>query len=270
MAAKTHQFPCLSDNFGVLAARSGDRRHRLHRRPGSRARRGRAQGDRLDADRHPGHASSRRPHRRHRRTEEEIQMPRGRTARRSRAHRRRRCAGGRRRHCEGRQPHRPRARNARPHVRPHLLCVRCRQARLCRRHAVLDRMRPRDRRHARADVELAAQAARAARRHAIPLRSRIHAGEHQVRADDRARQCCAARAREGSRCAARRRQADPAGDNRRGEGRQLLSACGYSRSWPPPSAWLGASPPRSSPRFASARTISDDCSPPPRSSAFST
>ena len=45
-------------------------------------------------------------------------------------------------------------------------CVRRRQARFRRRHAVLDRLRPRDRGHAGDDVGVAAQAARAARRHA--------------------------------------------------------------------------------------------------------
>ena len=42
----------------------------------------------------------------------------------------------------------PRDRDAGPHLGPHLLLVPCRQARVRRRHAVLDRLRPRDRRHA--------------------------------------------------------------------------------------------------------------------------
>ena len=41
-----------------------------------------------------------------------------------------------------------RDRDARPHARPHHLLVSRRQARLRRRHAVLDRLRPRHRRHA--------------------------------------------------------------------------------------------------------------------------
>ena len=50
---------------------------------------------------------------------------------------------------------------------------------------VLDRLRPRDRRHDGADVAVNAEAARAAGRHDGPLRSRIHAGEHPLRQDDR-------------------------------------------------------------------------------------
>ena len=91
-----------------------------------------------------------------------------------------------------------RDRDARPHRGPHHLLVRRRQARLRRRHAVLDRLRPRDRGHARDDVEVAAQAARPAGRHAGLLRPRIHARQHQVRADHRAGQ-------RGARGARRRR-----------------------------------------------------------------
>ena len=41
---------------------------------------------------------------------------------------------------------------------------------------------------------------------AVPLRSRIHAGQHQLRADHRAGQCGFESARQGSRCVARRRK----------------------------------------------------------------
>ncbi len=51
---------------------------------------------------------------------------------------------------------RARDRYARPHRRPYLARIRRRQDRVCRRHAVLDRLRPGDRRHAGADVGLAA------------------------------------------------------------------------------------------------------------------
>ena len=86
-----------------------------------------------------------------------------------------------------------RDRDARPHRGPHHLLVPRRQARLRRRHAVLDRLRPRHRGHAGDDVGVAAEAARSAGRHAGLLRPRIHAGEHQVRADHRAGQRGAAR-----------------------------------------------------------------------------
>ena len=61
-----------------------------------------------------------------------------------------------------------------------------RQARLRRRHAVLDRLRPRDRGHARHDVALAAEAARPAERHRNLLRPRIHRRQYQIRAHHRA------------------------------------------------------------------------------------
>ena len=70
-----------------------------------------------------------------------------------------------------------------------------RQARFRRRHAVLDRLRPRHRGHAGDDVGFAAEAARPAGRHAGLLRPRIHAGQHQLRADHRAEQHGAAGAR---------------------------------------------------------------------------
>ena len=73
-------------------------------------------------------------------------------------------------------------------ARPHHLLVSRRQARLCRRYAVLDRLRPRDRGHAGDDVGVVEEAARSAGRHACLLWPRIHAGQHPLRADHRAGQ----------------------------------------------------------------------------------
>ena len=89
--------------------------------------RGRAQGDRLEAHRHPGHPSPRRPHRRHQGAEGKIQMPRGGADRGSRQD-----SGGRRdrargRQGQGRQALGQRDRDARPHARPHRLLVPRRQ-----------------------------------------------------------------------------------------------------------------------------------------------
>ena len=188
MPAETKLFRCLKDNYGVLHSRPRERRDRRDRRAGGRAGRGRAQGHRLEAHRHPGDAPSRRPHRRHRRAEAEIQLPRGGAEGRGRQNSAGRRDGARGRQGQRRQADGQRDRNARPHRRPHHLLVSRRQARLRRRHAVLDRLRPRDRGHAGDDVGVAEEAARSAGRHAGLLRPRIHAGEHQVRADHRAGQ----------------------------------------------------------------------------------
>ena len=53
--------------------------------------------------------------------------------------------------------------NARPHRGPHLLFLSGGQARLCRRHAVFDRLRPGNRRQSGDDVAVAAQIAQPAR-----------------------------------------------------------------------------------------------------------
>ena len=86
-------------------------------------------------------------------------------------------------------------RNAGPYRRTHQLRVRCRQAGVRGRHAVLDRLRPRDRGQPRNDVAVAAQAARPARRHAHLLRPRIYPGEHSLCPHGRAEQQGARRAR---------------------------------------------------------------------------
>ena len=69
-ACRNQSVPLPEGQLRRAAPRSGERRDRRDRRAGGGADRGRAQGHRLDADRHPGDAPSRRPHRRHRRTEE--------------------------------------------------------------------------------------------------------------------------------------------------------------------------------------------------------
>ena len=73
-------------------------------------------------------------------------------------------------------------RDARPHARPDQLFLPRRQAAVCRRHPVLDRLRPGDRGHAGDDVAVAAQAARAAGRHQAFLRPRIHRRQYPLRA----------------------------------------------------------------------------------------
>ncbi len=145
MAAQTHLFPCLQDNYGVLAARSRERRHRGDRCARGGAGRGRAEGDRLAAHRHPRHPSPRRSHRRHRRAQAAPSLPRRRPARRGGAHPAGRRDRARERQCPRRLAGGARARDAGTHRRPYQLLLPGRQARLRRRHAVLDRLRPRDR-----------------------------------------------------------------------------------------------------------------------------
>ena len=82
-----------------------------------------------------------------------------------------------------------RDRHARPHARPHRLLDAGRRRRLCRRHAVRDRLRPRHRGHARDDVGIALEAGSLARRDGDLLRPRIHRGQCPLRADHRAGQC---------------------------------------------------------------------------------
>ena len=95
--------------------------------------------------------------------------------------------GGRRDRARGRQGFGRKIigqcdRDARPYARPHHLLVSQAPGRLCRRHAVFHRLRPRDRGHAGDDVEVAPKAARPARRHRDLLRPRIHRRQYQVRA----------------------------------------------------------------------------------------
>ena len=256
MPAETKLFLCLKDNYGVLIHDPRERRDRRDRRARGGAGRGRAQGHRLEAHRHPGDASPRRPHRRHRRAEEEAQLPRGGAAGgggEDPAGRRDRARG---RQGQRRQARRERDRDARPHRGPHHLLVPRRQARLRRRHAVLDRLRPRDRRHAGDDVGVAAEAPRSAGRHAGLLRPRIHAGEHQVRADHRAGQRGARGARRGGGEADRRRHSRPFRPRSTRRRRPIRSCAPTCRRSPPPSALPASRPPRCSPRSGRGRTSS--------------
>ena len=188
MPAETKLFRCLKDNYGVLIHDPASGATAAIDAPEAAPIEAALKADRLEAHRHPGDAPPRRPHRRHRRAEAEAQMPRGGAQGRGRenpAGRRDRARG---RQGQRRQSQRQRDRDARPHRGPHHLLVPRRQARLRRRHAVLDRLRPRHRGHDGDDVGVAEEASRSAGRHAGLLRPRVHAGEHQVRADHRAGQ----------------------------------------------------------------------------------
>ena len=99
----------------------GDRRHRC---AGSRTdHRGAGQG-RLDADRHSGHAPSRRPCRRHRRIETAIHLPRRCPARQEGRDQAGRSARQGRRPRDGRRAHRARHRDARSYARSYLVHIR--------------------------------------------------------------------------------------------------------------------------------------------------
>ena len=166
MPAETKLFRCLNDNYGVLIHDPATGATAAIDAPEAAPIEAALKADRLEADRHPGDAPSRRPHRRHRRAEAEAQMPRGGAQGRGREN-----PAGRRDRARGRQGQRrqsqcQRDRDARPHCGPHHLLVPRRQARLRRRHAVLDRLRPRDRGHDGDDVGFAEEAARPAGRHA--------------------------------------------------------------------------------------------------------
>ena len=69
MPAQTHLFPCLQDNYGVLLHDPESGATAAIDAPEAGAGRGRAEGDRLAAHRHPRHPSPRRSHRRHRRAQ---------------------------------------------------------------------------------------------------------------------------------------------------------------------------------------------------------
>src|SRR5438309_1986718 len=97
------------------------------------------------------------------------------------------------------------------------------------RYAVRVRLRAALRRHRRADVRVAAEAARAARRDESVLRARVHAREHRLRQDRRAGQRCAQAARGARPAPARGGQADAAEHARRGKGHQPLPALPRAR-----------------------------------------
>src|SRR5207249_10386176 len=96
-------------------------------------------------------------------------------------------------------------------------------------YAVRVRLRAALRRHRRADVRVAAEAARAARRAESVLRARVHAREHRLRQDRRAGQRCAQGARGARPAPARGGQADAAEHARRGKGHQPLPALPRAR-----------------------------------------
>src|SRR5712691_3789747 len=97
------------------------------------------------------------------------------------------------------------------------------------RYAVRVRLRAPLRRHRRADVRVAAEAARAARRDESVLRARVHAREHRLRQNRRAGQRCAQAARGARPAPARGGQADAAEHARRGKGHQPLPALPRAR-----------------------------------------
>ena len=136
-------------------------------------------------------------------------------------------------------------------------CVRHRQGAVRRRHAVLDRLRPRVRRQLSDDVGLAAEAARPARRLQALLRPRIHRVQRQVRADRRPGQCRAASARRGGR--ALRAENKPTIPSLLGDEKK---ANVFLRADEPSVAaslhMKGATPPRCSANCANARTNPDD------------
>src|SRR5437879_660344 len=97
------------------------------------------------------------------------------------------------------------------------------------RHAVRVRLRAPVRRHRRADVRVAAEAARAARRHQSVLRARVHARQHRLRQNRRAGQRRAQAARGARPAPARGGQADAAEHAGRGKGHQSLPALPRAR-----------------------------------------
>src|SRR2546425_7164197 len=97
------------------------------------------------------------------------------------------------------------------------------------RYAVRLRLRAALRRHRRADVRVAAEAARAARRDESVLRARVHAREHRLRQNRRAGQRGAQGARGARPAPARGGQAHAAEHARRGKGHQPLPALPRAR-----------------------------------------
>src|SRR5216684_5476555 len=92
------------------------------------------------------------------------------------------------------------------------------------RYAVRVRLRAPLRRHRRADVRVAAETARAARRDEGVLRARVHAREHRLRQNRRAGQRSAQATRGARPAPARGGQADAAEHAGRGKGHQSLPA----------------------------------------------
>ncbi len=223
MPAETRLFLCLNDNYGVLLHDPETGATAAIDAPEAAPIEA-ALADRLEAHRHPGDPSSCRPYRRHPGVEGQIPLPRGGAGGGGRQD-----PGGGRDRARGRQGQGRQSvgqcdRDAGPYARPHRLLVSRRQARLRRRHAVLDRLRPRDRGHAGADVALARQAARPARRYRDLLRPRIHCRQYPLCAHHRAGQSGAGGARRAGAPADRGRRADHSGHHRRRETGQSVPA----------------------------------------------
>ena len=256
MPAQTNLFLCLKDNFGVLLHDPAERRDRRDRRAGSRAGRGRAEEHRLAAHRHPGDASSCRPHRRHRRAQSSIT-----NAASSRRAARRRASRMSTRPCgegdtvkvgalEG-----ARHRNAGPHRRA-TSPISSRptsspsSATRCSRSAAAA--------SSKAMPEMMWQSLLKLR--GLPDDTQFYCGHEYTAANIRFaktvepnNKALAARADEVD-AAARRRQADHPGDDRRGEGGQSVPARRRCRRWRNRSASPAARRGRCSRKSASART----------------
>ncbi len=158
---------------------------------------------------------------------------------------------------QGRLAHGGGDRDARPYARPDQLLLSGGQAPVRRRHAVLDRLRAGDRRQAGADVAVAAQAARAARRHLASIAatntptptsaspSRSSPAMPRCRPALRRPRSRSPRARRPSRARSARKSAP-------------TSSCGPTTRRSRPRSVLPESPRRRcSPRCGSARTGSD-------------
>ena len=181
MPAQTHLFLCLKDNYGVLlhdpesgATAAIDAPEAAPVEAALKAT-GWRLTDILVTHHHADHTDGIAA------LKQQPPLPRGRSARRGGAHSAGRRDRARERQGSGRRARGERARDARAHRRPYQLRLPGRQARLRRRHAVLDRLRPRHRGHAGNDVAVALEAARPARRHPRLLRPRIHAGQCPLR-----------------------------------------------------------------------------------------
>ena len=250
-----HQFPCLSDNYGVLIHDAEAERHGLHRcarRQGQVAAALKEKGWRLThiltTHHHGDHTDGNLALKAE--TKCTIIGPRGEAAK---------VPGIDKQVGEGDtftfgSLRGARARHARPYRRPYHLLDPVGGRGVRRRHAVCDRLRPRHRGQRPDDVGLAPEADGAAQGDARLLRTRVHAGQCEVRAHHRAGERGAAEARQGGRrsCAppaSRRCRPTSASSSR--PTRSCARTCRRSSSG---SAWRASPSGRSSARSASART----------------
>ena len=149
-----------------------------------------------------------------------------------------------------------RDRDARPHRRPHRLRFPSRQARLRRRHAVLDRLWPRHRGHARDDVAVAAEAPRRCRTTPASIaatNTRRRMSDSPAPSSPTIRRWRRARRRSSSSSPRASRRSPPPSARKRPP---IRSCAPISRRSPPRSASPASRRRRSSPRSASARTTS--------------